>query len=403
MNAPPVITAAACLTPVGHDPERLLAALSGPLTGIRTVPSRDGRAPEVLAGIIDSAEGLDKRYVPTGLRRRMNRLSLLSCAAVGQALDQAGLNGEAREATGLILATAFGGTSQCARFFGELLDEGDRFVNPALFPETVPSAPSGQAGQCFGLRGPSTTVCQQSLSSEYAVLIASRLLASGMAERLVVLAVEEMAPALLDGLAALGLVKRPGEMTPQGIRLSPRAVPGEAAVALLLETAAAARDRGAVPLAELTGVAAGGEALATARFGRIGHNTAELAERACRAHGQPDLVVASGTFLETADTAGWRALAEVLGPETRATVPEYATGHLCGAGLLRTALAAWAVSGRDVPCARLGDPLPRVIAPAHLFTDRAGPVRLAMTHAATPGGGAAVVCVKGIGVEEGTL
>lgn len=396
MSASAVITAAACLTPAGHDPDRLLAALAGPVAGIRPTARREDRAADVLAGIIDSAEGLDKRYVPAGQRRRMNRLSLLSCAAVGMALDQAGLTETQRGDTGLILATAYGGTSQCARFFDGLLAEGDRLVNPALFPETVPSAPSGQAGQCFGLRGPSTTVCQQSLSSEYAVLLASRLLASGMAERLVVLAVEEMAPALLDGLAALGLLKRPGEMTADGIRLSPRTVPGEAAVALLLETADAARDRGAAPLAELVGVAAGGEALASARFGRIGHNTAELAKRACQTHGRPDLVVASGTFLEAADTAQWRALADVLGPDTRVTVPEYATGHLYGAGLLRTALAVWAVAGHDIPCARLGDPLPEVIAPAALFPRTAGRVRLAMTHAATPGGGAATVCVRGM-------
>jgi 3-oxoacyl-[acyl-carrier-protein] synthase II len=392
-----VITAAACLTPAGHDPDRLLAALRGPMAGIRPVASREGRAPDVLAGIIDSPEGLDKRYVPAGLRRRMNRLSLLSCAAVGQVLDQAGLCAGERGETGLILATAFGGTSQCARFFGGLLTEGDRLVNPALFPETVPSAPSGQAGLCFGLGGPSTTVCQQSLSSEYALLIARQMLGSGLAERLVVLAVEEMGPPLLEGLAALGLVKRPDEMTPEGIRLSPRGVPGEAAVALLLETARAARDRGASPLAELVGVAAGGAALASARFGRIGHNTAELTQCACQAHGLPDLVVAAGTFLEKADTGQWQALARVLGPETAVTVPEYATGHLCGAGLLRTVLAAWAVSGRDIPCASLGAPLPRVIAPAGLFSRTARRSRLAMTHAATPGGGAAVVCLRGVG------
>jgi 3-oxoacyl-[acyl-carrier-protein] synthase II len=394
MKAHPAITAAACLSPVGHDPDRLLAALSGPISGIRPVPSRAGGPADVLAGVIGSLEGLDKLHVPAGLRRRMNRLSLVSCAAVGQALAQAGLTAEERGETGLILATAFGGTSQCALFFDGLLAEGDRLVNPAHFPETVPSAPSGQAGLCFGLRGPSTTVCQQSLSSEYALLIARRMLDSGFARRLVILAVEEMGQPLLEGFAALGLLKRAYELTPGGIRLSPRGVPGEAAVALVLETAAAARDRGAAPLAALVGVAAGGEALASARFGPIGHNTAELADQACQAHGRPDLVVASGTYLRQVDTEQWQALRRVLGPDVPVAVPEYATGHLCGAGLLRVALAAWAVSGREVPCTTLGAPLPRVIAPASLFSRTCRDVRLALTQAATPGGGAAAVCLR---------
>lgn len=398
MNASPCITAAAACTPAGHDIDRLLAALTADAApGIRPMASRQGRPPDVLAGGIDSLEDLDKRYVPAGLRRRMNRLSRLACAAVGLALDQAGLTEAQRDETGLILATAFGGTSQCARFFGDLLAEGDRLVNPALFPETVPSAPSGQAGQCFGLRGPSTTVCQQSLSSEYALLIARQMLASGFATRLVVLAVEEMGQPLLEGLAALGLLKRVGERSPEGIALSPRGVPGEAGVALLLETAQAARQRGARPLAELAGVAAGGEALASARFGHIGRNTAELADRACQAHGRPDLLVAAGTFLDRVDTGQWQALGRVLGPNTPVVVPEYVTGHLAGAGLLRTALAVAAVAGRDIPCTVLGEPLPRVIAPARLFTRTARHVRTALTHAATPGGGAAAVCVRGRG------
>lgn len=391
MRAYPLITGMGCLTPAGHSPQGLLAAMAGPFTGVGPVSTNAVRPPDALAGIIESLDGLDKAHAPAGQRRRMNRLSRMSCAAVGLALSHAGLEGDQREKTGLILATAFGGTGQCALFFGGLLDDGERLVNPAHFPETVPSAPSGQAGVCFGLKGPSTTVCQQSLSSEYALLIAERMILSGMAERLVVLGAEEMCPALLDGFKAMGVLKLPGEMTPDGVRLSPRIVPGEAAVALVVEDADAALARGARPLAELLRVEAGGRALASARFGRTGREAAEAARRACDGHGQPGLVVASGSFCSPADIGQWDALGRLFGPETLATTPEYATGHLFGAGLIRVLVAACALSGLETPCAPLSRRLPETITPATLFTRTCRFPDLALTCSASPGGGAGAV------------
>ena len=82
MSAPIGITAAACLTPVGHDPARLLAALRGPGTGIQAVASRADRAPDVLAGCIEAAGDLDKRFIPATLRRRMTGIRIIPNTAL---------------------------------------------------------------------------------------------------------------------------------------------------------------------------------------------------------------------------------------------------------------------------------------------------------------------------------
>ena len=391
-----VITGASCLTSAGLDPAGLAAALSAPLSGIAPVSTAKDQTPDVLAGLIGSLDEEIKAHVPTKLKRRMNRLSLMSCVAVGQALASAGISGSGVEETGLILATAFGGTSQCALFYGGLLDEGERLVNPAHFPETVPSAPAGQAAICFGLKGPSTTVCQQSLSSEYALFIAQEMIASGMAERLVVLAVEEMCPALLSGFAAMGIVKRPDEMTGSGVRLSPRTLPGEGAVALVLEHPGCARKRGAAPWAELARVEAGGGAFVSARYGRPGPEAAEYAKRACRECGPPDMIVTSGSFVRQADQSLWEGLGRAFGPDALAVAPEYATGHLFGAGLARVVLGAYALTGNEIPCASLSTPLPEIVRPSGLFTRTARASNLALVSSACPGGGASAIVLRRI-------
>ncbi|MFA4990208.1 MAG: beta-ketoacyl synthase N-terminal-like domain-containing protein, partial [Candidatus Omnitrophota bacterium] len=76
------------------------------------------------------------------------------------ALDDSGL--EITEAnsrdTGIAIGTTFGSLSSICDFDKEALTEGVRYVNPALFPNTVINSPASQASIKFNIKGFNITV-----------------------------------------------------------------------------------------------------------------------------------------------------------------------------------------------------------------------------------------------------
>ncbi|NDY41305.1 hypothetical protein G3N55_00375, partial [Dissulfurirhabdus thermomarina] len=356
------VTGLGCVSPLGAGVPALVAALAAGEGRIRPLPLPPGAGRGAcLAGAAADFGEMARRYLPPGLRRKMARFSLLAAAAAGEALESAGLEPGAGARTGVALATAFGSTGRSDEFFQDFLREGPRHVNPGLFPETVPNAPAGQCALAFGLLGPNLALCRLSLSSELALAAALDLLAAGAADRVLVLGVEELAPALLAGLAAAGVLKRPEEAAGDGVRLSGRTLPGEAAAALVLERGEALRGRGGRSLAVIEQVEALGGGLRAPRFHRVEAAAGAVLDRLL-AGSPPPAVVAAGTFVAAADRGLASALARRLPGQTPVAVPEYATGHLFGAGLLRVLVAVLALGGAEVP-ARVLEALPPDPAP----------------------------------------
>lgn len=333
-------------------------------------------------------------YAKPLLRRKMSRLSKMAVTAVGDALAASGLLAEDCQDCGVVLGTAFGSTAQSDLFFDDFLGKGALKVNPGLFPETVPNAPAGQISIIFGLQGPNTTVCQQSLSSEHALALAFDLLSDGMATRLVVVGVEEMSPALLGGLQACGQLQNWPAAAGDEIVLAHRLRVGEASVALVLESEKSVEARQARPLARLEGVATAGAAAWPAVYHQVGQAVeravATLGTAACL---QAEAVVAGTSFIDDVDSSHLAALAALLGPELPTILPEYGTGCLMGAGLLRVVLAAQLVSGGGLPSRSLGQPLPGQFPYANLYTGQVTAASRVLTSAVSAGGGAGTVLV----------
>lgn len=387
------ISGMGCLTSYGLRLEDLRRNLGSQAALSEVQPLGKGGIPVACGHIPEFKETL-ALYAKPLVRRKMSRLSKMAVAAGGDALAASGLLNHDNSGCGVVLGTAFGSTAQSDLFFGDFLTKGALKVNPGYFPETVPNAPAGQASIIFGLRGPNTTVCQQALSSEHALALASDLLDNGMAQRMVVVGVEEMSPALLGGLQACGQLQKWTESSCTEICLGRRIRVGEAAVALVLETEESLVDRQGKALARLHGVVTAGAACRPALY----HDVAPAVERMIGGFGEEECarigaIIAGTSFLREIDTSHLDSLAKHLDPDISAVLPEYGTGNVMGAGLLRTALAVTLVRGGQLPCRNLGES-PAAHFPYHeLYTAMTGSVDHVLATTVSPGGGAGGVLV----------
>jgi 3-oxoacyl-[acyl-carrier-protein] synthase II len=387
-----VITGAGCLTPLGHDPETFASALADGVCGITSLelPPHCRRGTCLAGQVPDFAERAAE-HIPPAQRRRMTRLSQMAAVAAGQALHNGGLSAGNLDTTGLTLGTAFGSSQRSEQFYQELLGKNARLVNPGLFPETVPNAAAGQVAILFGLRGPNCTVCEQAVSSEAGLILARDMLLAGMAERFLVLGLEEVSPALLMGMDSLDLLRNGQESGPKSLSLSSRTIPGEAAVALLVETEAAATSRGQTPLARVVDIRHRGPAVRRPKFLQVRASLEALISSARDQCGHlGGNAVMGGTFLASVDGAHRSALADQLGEAARICVPEYATGSLMGAGLLRCLTACLMMDGWPVPLRRINAATDASI-PEQCRSEQPQPPERVLTTAVSPGGGAALV------------
>lgn len=178
-------------------------------------------------------DAAETRRVPRRQARKMDRISRITTAAVAEALEHAGLADPSLvRDTGLVLSTGFGSAGVVSRVLADVFSD-DPVISPLLFPNVVANAAAGQASISFGLRGPNSV-----LGGVGVLMYALDMLEAGRAERLIVGGFDEMTEVYERALVATGF---PGPV---------RAL-GEGAAVVVLETADAARRRGAEPLAEL--------------------------------------------------------------------------------------------------------------------------------------------------------
>lgn len=387
------ITGIGCLTPFGHDVHDLVAGLVEKRSAIQvsSLPE-ECRHSQTPLGTMPDFKELLAEYVRPNLRRKMSRLSRMSTLAAGMALKSAGLLDENGDHTGITFGTAFGSTGHSETFFLDYLQHGPSMVNPGLFPETVPNAPAGQISIRYGLKGPNATICQQNLSSELALLQAKEMLDSGMANKMMVVGAEETSPALLKGFDALGILQRVDEFIPHDINLSSRTIPGEAAVALVLETGESVQQRKAKPLASLIDVEVRGQGTWPHKYAAdLSNITNSLKKLLARNSVKIDAVVGGGTFIKNVDQAHFAHLYQVIEEAAPFSVPEYATGNLMGAGLLKVLTGVLLLQGNSLPMRSLDKKIPARATLDSFYTEIPPVATHVLTSAVSAGGGTGMV------------
>jgi 3-oxoacyl-[acyl-carrier-protein] synthase-1/3-oxoacyl-[acyl-carrier-protein] synthase II len=116
---------------------------------------------------------------------------LWALAAVAALVERIG--GRDRLAgAGVVVGSAVATLETNARYATRLRDRGPRFVEARRFPYTSPNAVAGECGMAFGLRGPAFTVGAGLHAGVEALAAASALVRAGDAERMVVVAVDDI-------------------------------------------------------------------------------------------------------------------------------------------------------------------------------------------------------------------
>jgi 3-oxoacyl-[acyl-carrier-protein] synthase II len=296
------------------------------------------------------------------LVKYMSPTARLAVLAAGRALASADLLGpaqaERRAASGLFVATGLiafdlasvGGGIDAARSTAGQLDllrlgrDGLRRCHPLLPFKMLLNMPLGLISIAYGVRGDNFILYPDAAQAGVAFEAAVRGLRAGRIERALVGASAQ--PVSLMPLCTLRRRERlapdVGAARPHGPAHAGVA-PADAGAFLVLETARAARERGARPLATLAGAAAG-RAGAADRPARIDRRRALWAQAAGGA--RPDLLLSTGNVDRREDEDEARAVTGVWpGPAPRLASLDGLVGWQGAAGLpFAAALAALALA-----------------------------------------------------------
>jgi 3-oxoacyl-[acyl-carrier-protein] synthase II len=323
-----VVTGLGAVTPLGVGAEPLHARWAAGKVGIA-----DG------AGACREFDPKD--FLSVKEARRLDRFAQFAVVAAGEALAQAGWDGDGPYdplRAGCVIATGIGGQATIEAQLDVMRERGAKMVSPLGIPQYMPNAAAAAVSMRYGLRGQSYGVVSACASGGHAVGSALRMIQYGDADAVVCGGAEatltEFGFACFNSMQALSPtgISRPFDLRRDGF------VMGEGAGVLVLEEAEAATARGATVLGEVVGYGSTSDAFhltapepeggpasraITLALGDAGVEPAEV-----------DYINAHGTSTQLNDAAETAALKRALGEEA-GRIPISSTkssiGHLLGA------------------------------------------------------------------------
>ena len=344
-----VITGMGAVTPVGIGVDEYWRALIEGRCGVGPITRFDASAlPVQIAAELKDFEPTD--FMPKSLARTMDPFMQFAFAAAEQALADSGLAIESEsDRVGIVMGTAMDGVTTVAQTQAAF-DEGHR-VGPRFVPMTIGNIAAAQIAIAHGIHGPSLTLNTACSAGGDAIMTAAMLLLSGEADAVLAAGGESiLCPIVVSGLSQAKALSRrnddpehacrPFDLDRDGF------VIGEGGGALVIETEAHARARGAKIHAVLAGWANTSDAHHVTAPCPDGAGAAACMQRALRRAGmQPSdigYINAHGTSTPLGDKAETMAVKAVFGGRESAppvSSTKSATGHLMGAGGLTEAIA----------------------------------------------------------------
>jgi 3-oxoacyl-[acyl-carrier-protein] synthase-1/3-oxoacyl-[acyl-carrier-protein] synthase II len=149
-----------------------------------------------------SSEALsDRTRIPPAALARTDLLVRLALTAVARLEDRLG----SLAGAGIVVGHSFATIETNALFAARLREKGARMVEPRRFPYTSPNAVAGDCGVAFGLTGPGFAVGSGVHGGVEALAVAAQLVSARDADRVVVVATDEIGPVTAALLGQLGL------------------------------------------------------------------------------------------------------------------------------------------------------------------------------------------------------
>src|SRR5262249_4515397 len=281
-----VITGIGCTSPFGVGGSALVASVLQanttairPLTGFATDSLASCLGAEIPAACLPATEE----------GRRWSRLSQMTVLACRQAVAEAGLEGsDILRQTGLVVGSEYGDLRSTEAFSLGFLRKGPLGLSPLLFPSTVMNTMAGTTSIALGLKGPMLTLNQSGVAGEVALMRALMLLHAGRAPAVIACGVDELFPLLYETLVQFQVLSpcgrgeeacRPFDQRHNGPVL------GEGATAVVLESPAHARARGAPILAEVRSLCWGGIPTPPGRYPALRRVPLQMSRQPCQEAG----------------------------------------------------------------------------------------------------------------------
>lgn len=265
MTTDVVVTGLGAVTAVGTDLDETWAALKDGVSGAGHITRFDASKYPHISDVAFEVDADPSEWELTE-PRRMGRFTQLAVGAAGEALEDAGLGLTAEErgstTLGCSIGTATGGAAEFEEYAAQI-ENGER-VSPRSVIRYLPNLGAGHVSIAFDARGPNRTPLTACAAGAHAIADAASDVEAGRADVMLAGGSESLSPTVMGTFGAMrGLSSRDDDPTAacrpfdedrDGI------VVGEAAAVLVLESRSHARERGATPLATVSGAGMSGDA-----------------------------------------------------------------------------------------------------------------------------------------------
>jgi len=249
MNDRICITGIGVVSPIGIGKEEFLLSLKSGKSGIDEIKEFDTHfSSSKEGGVIRSFHPKD--FIPASKIRRLDRASQFAIAASKLALADAKFTvaQENSSRVGVVLGSGFCGLSSSEEFHRGQVLKGFLDLNPMLFPNTVPNAPSSYVSIELGIEGVNSTLVQSFCTAEAAIFFACDQIRKGRADLILTGGVDELSEFLFRGFSELHLLAtdaREGERSRPYDKMRNGLILGEGAGLLVVEDEDHAKSRGA--------------------------------------------------------------------------------------------------------------------------------------------------------------
>lgn len=357
-----VVTGIGATTPLGGDVHSTWKALLAGESGISTLEQEWVAKYEVPVTFAGQAKVKAAEVLTPQEAKRLDPSSQFALIAAREAWADAGKPDVEPERLAVEFATGIGGVWTLLDAYDTLKEKGPRRVLPMTVPMLMPNGPAAAIGMDIAARGGVRTSVSACASSTEAIANALNRLLTGEVDVIVAggseAAIHPMPVSAFASMHALSRrnedptkASRPYDVDRDGF------VMGEGAGALVLETEAHAKARGAKIYAELVGGAVTSDAHHITAPDPEGTGAARAVVAALKqANAKPEEVVhvnAHATSTPVGDIAEYTALKRVFGDHTSklaVSATKSATGHLLGgAGAIEAIFTVLALHERTAP------------------------------------------------------
>lgn len=368
-----VVTGMGALTPLGNHLEQIWENLTQGVSGITRLDGFDDKTVVIddfrsqIAGLVKDFDA--KAFLNPKEARRFDTFVHYAQVAAAQALKHAGLIDDIvgdqlpinidGTRFGVVMGSGIGGIQTIESSRDTLKDQGAKKVSPFVIPGAIVNMSAGLIAMRHGLKGANLATATACTTSTHAIGLGARLIAYGDCDAVLVGGSEKASTPL--GLSGFGSMHALSTRNDEPTRASrpfdkdrDGFVLGDGAGALVLESLAHAKARGATILAELVGFGMSDDANhitspSTGGEGAYRAMAAALADAGIAA-AEVGYVNAHGTSTPLGDIAESQAIERLFGSDILVSSTKSMTGHLLGAaGAIEAIFTVLALQNQLLP------------------------------------------------------